>query len=160
MILMSVSFEGLKSKTILKKSGFASFSWKDDFYAHLVDKAKQEGKPHLFPDRNTVKKQMMMILFDDGIYKDYEPSFKLFSKWFPEEAELILYVKAISRQLKAAVGKDKLKKYPDLIVNFLPVLLQRLESKLLLDDVCAVISKELPDAPLLPARHVPAVGAQ
>jgi hypothetical protein len=124
----------------LHSDTFSAFSWSEDFYQHLVNKAVQEKMEHIFPDRAITKHKIMMILYDDGSYKDNEPAFKLFQKWYPKEAKMIVFFKNLSRKAKAKSSSG--------IVNYLPILLQRLESRLILHQVTKVISKKLPGAPL------------
>jgi hypothetical protein len=127
------------------KTGFHFFSWDTDFYQNIVNKAKADGEEMLFPNRNTVKQRMMMILFDDGVYMEKDKGFLLFKKWYPEEASLILLIKQISRDAKVKNAEDS-------GLNFLPITLQRIESYLMLEKVCKQISKILPDAPIIPVH--------
>ncbi len=145
-ILMFGGFSGTNINRDIKKGGFKDISWENDFYSLLVQNAKAENADEVFPDRTAAKRAVMMILFDDGWYKDQSPEFKLFTKWFPKEAELIIFIKQLSRKLKH--GNPDSKK----ITNILPILLQRVESKIILEDICQVISRELPDAPILPVH--------
>lgn len=153
--LSSILNLSLFSKTQYSKglhgNSFSEVSWNEDFYNLLVKKAQEEGEANLFPDRNTVKEKMMMILYDDGWYKDNAPDFELFSKWYPREAELIKFFKELSRKAKKSLKDKGIKNKRDFdkITNFLPILLQRLESKLMLEKVCPAIANELPNAPLL-----------
>jgi len=146
-ILMLVTLKDNNAHANLKKDGFSHVDWTNDFYSYLIDQAKVAGQPELFPDRNTTKGKMMMILYDDGDYKDSEPSFKFFSKLFPREAALIKYFKELTRRKKASKSKDD-----NQVENYLPILLQRLESKFILEHICKKISEEYPDAPLLPVH--------
>ena len=146
-ILMFGGFGASDISSGVKKGSFSDISWDNDFYSMLVERAKVENMAEVFPDRAAAKKSMMMILFDDGWYKDDSEEFQLFSKWFPYESELIKLIKQLSRIVKS--------NNPDqdtAVTNILPILLQRVESKLLLEEVCEVISRELPDAPLLPVH--------
>ena len=145
-ILMFGGFRCIKPHLTSNKLSFSDILWDDDFYSLLVERAKVENMANIFPDRAAAKKAMMMLLFDDGWYKDQSPEFKLFSKWYPLEAELILFIKNLSR--KNIVGSNDYEKTN----NLLPILLQRIESEIILEEICKVISKELPDAPLLPVH--------
>jgi len=144
-ILMILTFNDTKPKS----NSFNQVDWTDDFYTYLVNKAKELGKQKLFPDRNTAKHKMMMILYDDAKRSDKDKSFLFFKKLFPMEAQLIQCFKELSRNKKKSLNKDD---NPKEISNYLPILLQRLESKLVLDNVCKKISDLLPDAPLLPVH--------
>ena len=139
-ILMFPVFSESQYSIGLHSDTFSTFPWSEDFYQHLVNKAAQEKMEHIFPDRPTTKHKIMMILYDDGSYKDNEPAFKLFQKWYPKEAKMIVFFKNLSRKAKARSSSG--------IVNYLPILLQRLESRLILHQVTKVISKKLPSAPL------------
>jgi hypothetical protein len=145
-ILMFGGFKGKDISSDIKKGGFTDVLWDNDFYSMLVERAKKENKVDVFPDRATVKRAVMMILFDEGWYKDSSMVFQLFSKWFPKEGALILFIKNLSRNYRIINPNTS-----D-VGNFLPILLQRIESKILLEDVCGVISNELPNAPLLPVH--------
>ena len=146
-ILMLVTLKDNNAHANLKKDGFTQIDWTDDFYSYLVDQAKEAGQPELFPDRNTTKGKMMMILYDAGNFRDSEPSFKFFAKLFSREAALIKYFKKLTRIKKASKSKDD-----NSVENYLPILLQRLESMYVLERVCKKISEEYPDAPLLPVH--------
>lgn len=146
-ILMFGGFRATDINNDIKKGDFSDISWEDDFYSLLVERAKAENMAEVFPDRAAAKKSVMMILFDDGWYKDESPEFLLFSKWFPHEAELIKLIKQLSRTVKLNnPNNDKA------VTNILPILLQRVESKIILEEVCEVLSREIPDAPLLPVH--------
>lgn len=148
-LLDAILMFGTFSKTTTDKgfqgTGFFQFKWDTDFYQHLVDLAKAEGVEKVFPNRSAVKKKMMMILFDDGVYMEDDAGFKLFEKWFSEEAGIIKLLKSVSRETKLS-GRDNSG------INFLPILLQRIESFLILEKVCKKISEELPNAPIIPVH--------
>jgi len=145
VILMFGTFSKTHTGKGFQGTGFFKFKWDTDFYQHLVDLARAEGAEKVFPHRDAVKKKMMMILFDDGEYMDKDKDFLLFKKWFPEEAGIVELIKTISRETKASDPDDT-------GLNFLPILLQRVESYLILEKVCKKISKELPDAPIIPVH--------
>jgi hypothetical protein len=144
-ILMFGTFSITHTGKGFQGTGFFKFKWNTDFYQHLVGLAKAEGAEKVFPNRSAVKKKMMMILFDDGAYMQGDAGFKLFQKWFPSEAAIVSLLKTISRETKASDPDDT-------SLNFLPILLQRMESYLILEKVCKKISKELPDAPIIPVH--------
>jgi hypothetical protein len=75
-ILMFPVFSESQYSIGLHSDTFSAFSWSEDFYQHLVNKAVQEKMEHIFPDRATTKHKIMMILYDDGSYKDNEPAFR------------------------------------------------------------------------------------
>ncbi len=126
-------------------STFFRFEWDKDFYQHLVDRARADGSSKIFPDRASVKRKMMLILFDSNSYMEKDEGFKLFARWFPDVAELISLLKMISRDAKRFSPEGE-------GLNFLPLLLQRLESYLMLEKVCYEVSKALPDAPIIPVH--------
>lgn len=144
-LLMFGTFSETLYQQGFQGNGFQDFNWEDDFYHYLVDKAKMEGDTSVFPDRATVKRKMMMILFDDGAYMENDPGFLSFSKWFPKEATLISMIKKFSREAK-------LKEPNEEGLNFLPILLQRIESQLILEKACKRVTEELPDAPIIPVH--------
>jgi hypothetical protein len=143
--LMFGTFPGFSGYSMVKKPMFNQFDWASDFYLYLVNLAKAEGKGDIFPDRATTKKKMMVMLFNDKPYMDKDKSFLLLKKWFPFEVEMIMFLKKISRE--AQIKSSSLKGF-----NILPVLLQRLESYLVLEKVCLRITEELPLAPIIPVH--------
>ncbi|MFT3908269.1 MAG: hypothetical protein QM737_02495 [Ferruginibacter sp.] len=151
-ILMFVTSPKMQDSKGFQGINFNNFPWKDDLYNYIVKRAEKEGYQKLFPDRTTVKKKMMMILYDDGVHMDRDSGFLLFQKWFPQEADMILFFKQLSRKKKEQLAKKGLKIAPGTVINYLPILLQRLESKLILEDICKRISQEIPAAPLLPVH--------
>lgn len=144
-ILMFGAFSKTPTGKGFQKTSFFKLKWDTDFYQHLVDMAKFHGKGKVFPDRSAVKKKMMIILFDDGAYMDQDKGFILFEKWFPIEASMIMLLKNLSRETKVSDQNDS-------GTNFLPILLQRIESFLILEKVSKKISVELPDAPIIPVH--------
>jgi len=122
-ILMSVSYD----------HSFSQVKWDEDFYSHLIklDELKHRGVKQIFKTRTDVKKKMMVTLYDK---KHKLQSFKRFQEFFPREAKLISAFHGIG----------------DKQDNYLPILMQRLESRLMLDIVCKEVSIQLPDAPIIP----------
>lgn len=116
-------------------SSFSKIDWTKDFYTIISNMDKELGeKTQTFKSRKEVKKAIMLLLYDKKDYKYKDSKFKKFSQFFPKESELIKLF-------------DKLKGD-----NFLPILLQRLESNLMLHQVCSMIAIELPDAPIIPVH--------
>jgi hypothetical protein len=131
----------------LQRKVFDEIVWKDDFYLQIMNKASEMDHQDLFPDKKKTKKKIINIFFDSGWYMNDNEERKLFAKWFPKEEAFIEEVHKISRMLDKKKSKDK-----NAVINLLPILLQRVESMIMLEYVCDVISKELPDAPLLPVH--------
>jgi hypothetical protein len=158
LLMFPVSYGTLAGKGSHEMS-FSKVSWKDDFYSLLVAKAAEEGKNKVFPNRESTKKKMMNILYDTSWYMDKDTGWSLFKKWFPVEASLIEFFRNLSNrkqgrlaQLMKKTNREgkrlKIGKEYD-VLNYLPILLQRVESHLMLEVVCKKISEEYPDAPLL-----------
>ncbi len=140
-ILMFVTSSETQPSKGFQELEFYKFHWKEDFYQHLITLAASVGQHSIFPDRQSVKKKMMQILYNNKQYIELDPAFKLFADWFPREAALLRYFKRLSRNQKQKTGT---------VNNFLPILLQRIESKMMLEVVCKEISEKYPAAPILP----------
>ena len=147
--LKSILMFGTFSKgSAAKKSnykGFNSVAWSSDFYQEIINKAKTDGYKEVFSDRSSTKAKLIRIFFDGGLYLQKELAFKLFSKWFPLESDLILLIKEAGREAIHQSSKDK-------GVGYLPILLQRVESYLILERVCKRISELHPTVPLIPVH--------
>jgi len=123
-ILMSVGYTPPHS--------FDEVNWEEDFYTYLIklDEKEFKGVKRIFKTREDVKHTIMLALYDK---KHKGAGFKRFEQMFPKEAALIDLFHKIS-------GKGK---------NYLPILMQRLESKLMLEMVAKEVFKQLPDAPII-----------
>jgi hypothetical protein len=126
-------------------TGFEGVAWSNDFYQELIYKAEKDGSKKVFEDRAATKGKLIRILFDDGPYLQNDAAFKLFSSWYPRESKLILLIKEAGRN--AIQKESKIKG-----VAYLPILLQRVESYLILEKVCKQISKQHPTVPLIPVH--------
>ena len=146
-ILMFGLFSESDCSEGLQRKVFDEIVWEDDFYLHIMNKAAEMGHQDLFPDKKKTKKKIINIFFDSGWYMNNNEERNLFAKWFPNEVAFIEEVHKISRILDKKKLKDK-----DSVINLLPILLQRVESMIMLEYVCNAISEELPDAPLLPVH--------
>lgn len=147
--LESILMFGTFSKgSAAKKSnykGFNSVAWSSDFYQEIINKAKTDGYEEVFSDRSATKAKMIRIFFDDGLYIKVDAAFKLFASWYPRESELIMLIKEAGRGAVQQSSKDK-------GVSYLPILLQRVESYLILERVCKRISELHLSAPLIPVH--------
>ncbi|WP_026896766.1 hypothetical protein [Daejeonella oryzae] len=116
---------------------FLKVVWTDDFYNDLILAEKKVfcTTDLIFKDRSTVKKLIMIILYSKDPQKKYYPAVIRFKQLFPLEAQLMEIFNEVSTR------DDE---------NYLPILLQRLESRIILDIVCKEINNRLPDAPLIP----------
>ncbi|RZA02866.1 MAG: hypothetical protein EOP47_05170 [Sphingobacteriaceae bacterium] len=117
-------------------SSFADVNWENDFYRLLGDLDKDSTKP-VFIKRPKAKGLMMIILYDKKKSKKHYECVKRFAQFFPRENELIDFFSRLSLKHEE---------------NFLPILMQRYESRLMLDLVCKNISEQLPDAPIIPVH--------
>ena len=146
ILMFGIFSESTDSKGLQRKI-FNEILWEDDFYLYIIKKAVDSEQPDVFPNKQKTKKRIINIFFDTGGYMYQNEARILFTQWFPQEAAFIEEVHKISRKLKVTKSKDN-----DAITNLLPILLQRIESMIMLEHVCRVISEELPDAPLLPVH--------
>lgn len=129
--LISTMFPGCKHLTehqTLERSLFCNISWPEDFYT-LLAKELQARIPRLV-SREATKKFVMWLFFEHRSYKDKDEQFQAFESLYPVEAGVIRGINEIQPKL-------------------LPVLLQRLESRIMLHKVTKAISQKLPDAVLL-----------
>lgn len=138
--IMFPSYDKLiDSKAIMNKSisRFHQIDWTKDFYTHLMklEVAVYGFENRFFIDRNTTKHSIMIILYSKSKDKKKYAAFKRFKELFPLEGELIDFFNKISNE------DNK---------NYLPILMQRLESYLMLNEVCKEISEICPNAPLIP----------
>jgi hypothetical protein len=101
------------------------------FYEHMMNKFKENNIP--YTDRSDVKEQLFVVLFGKPTAYRYNPAAKLFKEEFPNVQILFDHIKK----------KNK---------NRLAILLQRIESYVMLEKVAVTIAKELPDLPFL-TRH-------
>lgn len=126
-IIMSTTYAGTQ------RNSFRDIDWSQDFYTYFGKKLSSVvGDPENDPKvRNRVKKTVMLLLYNKKPSKYKTPEFRLFGELFPQEASLIRFFDSLEGD------------------NYLPVLLQRLESKLMLEKVAKIITERIPDAPLL-----------
>lgn len=119
--------------TELLSNSFSAFNWSGDFYEYMRATANAHNSDLAFADRTRTKKTMMLLLYNKKSYKHGLSQFQIFETLFPVEAKLIKFF-------------DKL---PPKEKSYLPILLQRLESKLMLEIVGKKVSEVLPEAPIL-----------
>lgn len=100
------------------------------FYEYIQKQLKPKY-PERFSDRPKVKKEVMRILFSDP--KDQKKRFfkpcLYFSTLFPIPYELFMLIKEVRN-------------------NYFPIILQRIESYLIIDIICKRINKFYPEIPL------------
>ncbi|MDP9077216.1 MAG: hypothetical protein M3O71_07330 [Bacteroidota bacterium] len=132
-IIMLLTFT---SDPITKRT-FFNIDWTKDFYQELIDleAGLYPSENKMFRNRESVKRTMMFILYATKENKYRIPEWKRFEALFPIEGKLVRFFDALSRLHNN---------------SFLPILLQRMESKLILDVVCREISDTVPDAPIIP----------
>ena len=132
-IIMSVTYP--ENPTVIGSQGnsFTNISWSEDFYEYLMQtEAQVFGVDNrVFITRSRTKKNVMFLLYSKDQYKHRTPVYKRFERLFPREAALIRFFDGLPGD------------------NFLPILLQRFESALLLEKVGRAVSEQLPDAPLI-----------
>lgn len=135
-IIMLITYDPPKASHLTRN--FLDIEWTGDFYKELIDLESTmdiPDKQRVFKVRSDVKKIIMLSFYSKSWKKKYIDTWKRFSTLFPLEANIIEYFNQLSREDSA---------------NYLPILLQRLESKLILDIVCLEIGQQLPDAPIIP----------
>lgn len=123
----------LKTSETLADKGYSAKNFIDlvvegEFY-EFIQKHFEPLFPTRFSDRSKVKKSTLTIFYldnDTAVYN--KPSYK-FKELFPEAYELFRLIKSI-------------------VKNLLPVILQRIESHLILEVVCKRIALNHPDLPL------------
>lgn len=137
-IFMSVGYSQ-NDGSHLPAANFEEINWEKDFYSKLIElELELFGKTgRSFTSRGAAKKQMMVILYSKNKNKKYYQSVERFKKMFPREGQLI------------EIFSDLGRKHNE---NFLPILMQRFESKLILDIVCKEVSDLLPEAPIIPVH--------
>lgn len=120
------------------KHSFDDIKWEDDFYSSLINIDKKEHKSlnQVFKTRGEVKRKVIVSLYNKKYKADETKAFKRFEELFPKEAKIVKLFHKIG-------GKDK---------NYLPILMQRLESKLILEIVCKEVSEKIPNAPIIPVH--------
>lgn len=129
--LYSNMFPGLSEtpdEQILARSVFRQFSWGTGFYKQFAEQLNTISTKHL--DESQAKRLVMHLFFEHRPYKFGTESFQNFARLYPLEADVIR-------------GMNKLNG------TLLPVLLQRLESRVMLHKVSRTIAELLPEAPLL-----------
>ena len=132
-ITMSPTYAERQYPTALQPKTFASIDWKGDFYTYLMDcEMEMFGSSNrVFSNRRTTKKIVMLLLYNKSNQKYKARSFERFEQLFPTEASIIRFFDSLPGD------------------NFLPILLQRFESALMLEKVGKAIADQLPDAPLI-----------
>jgi len=129
--LMSIMFPGCShctDKQVFDQTRFLQISWAEGIYGLLVEEFSVSGGG--VQSIEAMKKLVMWLFFEYRPYKYMVSRFKDFEALYPIEAGVIH-------------GANQLQG------NFLPLLLQRLESRIMLHRVSKVIAEKLPDAVLL-----------
>jgi hypothetical protein len=123
------------------KSSYKLIEWNKGFYEYLMERAILEGKYEIFPTRSRTKGVVMNLLYNKESYMSLTPHFHLLKGWFPEVTHLVKTLTELSREASRELKEE---------FNFLPVLLQRIESHVVLDIICKTISEVNADIPLYP----------
>ena len=126
--VMFPRYHQLSESQLSDQGRFLKVSWETDFYTILAEEFRVEGI-ELGP-RNAVKRFVMWLFFEHKPYKYGEVRFVAFEKLYPVEAGVIRGIGVIQPKL-------------------LPVLLQRIESRLMLHHVAKTVSEKLPESVLL-----------
>ena len=131
----TIMLRTFESSRVADSNNFGSFNWTADFYKYMVDRDKiMFPNDRVFSERSKTKSDMMVILFFTHENKYNIAYWQRFAALFLKESWVIQYFDALSRKYNQ---------------NFLPIFLQRLESRIMLDIICKIISEELPNAPLI-----------
>lgn len=139
--IMLLTLETPKPPFEGKNTSYQDLNWGEGFYEYLVKRATSEGDSKIFATRSKAKSSVMNILYNQEYYMEYTPEFKRFESWFPEIALLVNILNSLSREVSDLEKKK---------ISFLPVLLQRIESCIVLRTTCKRIAKEHPSVPLYP----------
>lgn len=118
----------LSDRQVFAKAEFPRIAWEDGFYRDFARKIAQ-AEPTTEKVERT-KKDSMWLFFEPRPRKFNTKAFKDFEMFYPVEAGIVRGIHSIQ-------------------AGMLPVLLQRLEARILLHHVTKTISKRLPLAPLL-----------
>ncbi|KAA9338717.1 hypothetical protein F0P96_07820 [Hymenobacter busanensis] len=132
--LNSVTLSGcllMPEKHTVATSEIFKISWNEGFYKHFArlvapSPLKKEAEEAAVA---AAKRDTMFLLFDSQPRKFSSAQYKAFKRHFPCEAEVLSFISRLG-------------------VN-LPVLLQRLESRVILEHVTKRVAAELPDAVML-----------
>lgn len=113
---------------------FNNTDFTSDFYAECIERAKYQTdiiSPSQIPNRGDFKKSMMFILFEKNKgHRQKNNNILLFHHLYPGVDRFI-------REMHDIIGPDKF-----------ALLLQRVESYLILDKVCRQFKDSFPDAPI------------
>lgn len=139
----TIKFPGLSQMPVSQRNMRSSYfpfhrevNWEAGFYDELILRDKEFSNEPVFKNKAATKKAIMLLFYDaKTIGKEYRTGFSRFKFHFPQEASVIEYFDKLSRKHET---------------GFLPILMQRMESYLILNKVCTRITKECPDAPIIP----------
>jgi hypothetical protein len=120
---------------------YTLIEWNKGFYEYLMERALLEGKSEVFPTRSRTKGVVMNLLYNKYRYMSLTPHFHLLKGWFPEVTNLVKTLNELSIEASRELKEE---------VNFLPVLLQRIESHVVIDVICKRIEQVNPGIPLYP----------
>jgi hypothetical protein len=129
--LQNMEYEDVELYTLLVTNG--------KFYEYMEKKFKENNIP--YKDRSDLKEQMFVIFFGSGISYKYNQAAKLFKNEFPHVYNIFYQIKQKNPH------KQEKKPY-----NKLAILLQRIESHIMLNKVAKTIIKEHPNIPII-TRH-------
>lgn len=131
-ILMLLTFPDLT----VDQYTFANIDWTNDFYQTFMNlSAINTENGATFANRSSVKKTIMLTLYASQKWKYTTTGWEAFRSLFPRESALVNLFDELTRSQQ---------------INFLPILLQRIESYLMLEMTCSVIAEVVPDAPIIP----------
>jgi len=139
--IMLLTSETTKSHLKEENTRYQDLNWSDGFYEYLMIRDTANGDSKLFTSRGKTKKSVMNMLYNQENYMEHTPELIRFKSWFPEIAKLVSILNSLSRKVSDLEKKK---------VSFLPVLLQRIESSLVLKTICKRIADEYPEVPLYP----------
>ncbi|WP_147204852.1 hypothetical protein [Segetibacter aerophilus] len=122
----------LKTSETLTAQGFNEKNYGDlvvqgDLYTHL-ETLINEASPQKYKDRAWVKKAVMVWMYQKASKMYQLDMSELFKKLSPKVYELFRLVKSVQQ-------------------NYLPIILQRVESFLVIDVICKRVAQEYPDIP-------------
>jgi len=148
-IIMFTSSAKMQSGSGLHGFTYLNLPWEKDYYQLLMDQAMKDytGQKKImscYRTRGRTKFHNMLLFFDPSI--SGENSYRVpFGRYFPGVLNLMDAI----RETPGIPKKRRGKPVGVAKNNNLPILLQRLESRLILDEVCPAILKDYPGMFLL-----------
>lgn len=132
--LMSLGSSKNQASKGFSATSYSNIDWKSDFYGHLMNLVQSEYSSNqkvkmAYRDRLHTKKSTMLMFFNRDPNRGLNDYQRPFLDFFPKQVEIMR-----SLHIEYQLSSDKR------IDTLLPVLLQRLESKLVLEKITQMIA--------------------